>query len=69
MQVETWLSGKNYFITQLTFFLVPLLTVAYFYGLVFLTSSNPIPSILQLVEVFVVIWLSFYLRLRLTYLN
>jgi len=69
MQVETWLSGKNYFITQLTFFLVPLLTVAYFYGLVFLTSSNPIPSILQLVEVFIVIWLSFYLRLRSTYLN
>lgn len=69
MIFETYLSGVNFLLALLGFFCIPFLILGFFDGLVFLGSSNPTPSILQLLEVFLVIWLTFYLRLRIRYFN
>lgn len=69
VKFETCLNSENYFVKQVSFFFIIPLTLGYLYGLVFLLSSLPDPSILQLVEVFILLWISFYLRLRYTSLN
>lgn len=69
VQFESSLKDPNFFRVCLGYFMYMFALKSSFYGLVFIASSKSSISFFEAIDVFVLLWSSFYVRLRLTSLN
>lgn len=69
IQLESSFISSNLFASCLSFLILLFIYLGYFYGLVFMASPNSSISILDVINGFIVVWSSLYLRLRSTSLN